>query len=296
MRRSWLILPALCLLMVSTALADRGSIPFSMDVLIYEPVQRAMIAWNGQEEILLLSTDLYASEQTRVLEVLPLPAEPKVKEGDVETFSRANNLILQKLMAGDNQRNGESTKGPRSGAIPAGEITFHEKIGAHDISVVKVVDTKGFVAWVEDYLNKQGVSRPKIAPILKESITEYIRDGYLWFVFDVVELEKKPRTNQAIQYRFASASLYYPLRISRTDQGDTLVRMLILTPQLLNRFTGIPSGRVFLPHPPVAITAQELMTLNPEMAEILGKRDGMKLRVWEIRGKLTSFDQDLLAQ
>jgi hypothetical protein len=295
-KRIWITIPALCLLLITTVLADRGSIPFNMNALIYEPVQRAMIAWNGQEEILLLSTDLYASKKTKVLEVLPLPAEPKVKQGDVETFRRANDLIVQKLMEGDVARNGEPTKGPRSGAVPAGEITFHEKIGAHDISVVKVVDAAGFVDWVEKYLKKQGVRRPKIAPILKESITEYIRDGYLWFVFDVVELERKPRTNQAIQYRFASASLYYPLRISRTDQGDTLVRLLILTPQLLNKFTSIPSGRIFLPHPPVAITAQELTALNPEMAEMLGKRNDMKLRVWEIRGKLTSFSQDLLAQ
>lgn len=56
--------------------ADRGLIPFIPGVQIFEPNQRAMIAWNGSEEILLLSTDLRASQATQVLEVLPLPSEP----------------------------------------------------------------------------------------------------------------------------------------------------------------------------------------------------------------------------
>jgi len=35
-----------------------------------------VIAWNGKEEILILSTDLHASQETKVLEVIPMPGEP----------------------------------------------------------------------------------------------------------------------------------------------------------------------------------------------------------------------------
>lgn len=55
---------------------------------------------NGQEEILLLPTDLRASEATEVLEVIPLPSEPEVKKGDVEVFRRATTLINKKLRYG----------------------------------------------------------------------------------------------------------------------------------------------------------------------------------------------------
>ena len=61
--------------------ADKGSIPFNANVQIFEPNQRALIAWNGLEEILLLTTDLYASETTKILEVIPLPSEPEVEKG-----------------------------------------------------------------------------------------------------------------------------------------------------------------------------------------------------------------------
>jgi len=60
----------LCISLSATAgFCNRGMIPINPNVKIFEPNQRAMIAWNGDEEILLLSTDVSASESTLVLEV-----------------------------------------------------------------------------------------------------------------------------------------------------------------------------------------------------------------------------------
>ena len=78
-------------------LADCGGIPVLPGVKLFEPTQRAAIAFNGAEEILLLSTDLRASKPTKVLEVLPLPDEPAVSKGDVAFFSKATDLINQRL-------------------------------------------------------------------------------------------------------------------------------------------------------------------------------------------------------
>ena len=51
-------------------LADRGMLPIS-DVSVYGPGQKAIIAWNGDEEILILSTDVRADSDSKVLEILP---------------------------------------------------------------------------------------------------------------------------------------------------------------------------------------------------------------------------------
>jgi hypothetical protein len=77
--------------------ADKGSIPFRPHAQIFEPNQRALIAWNEWEEILLLTTDLHASISTKVLEVIPLPSEPEVKEGDIEIFYEATEIINRHL-------------------------------------------------------------------------------------------------------------------------------------------------------------------------------------------------------
>ena len=213
MRRN-AIFCVMMIVLVCGASADRGSIPFDPGVEIFEPNQRAMICWNGKEEIMLLSTDLYASKPTKVLEVLPLPGEPEVKEGDVEVFKKAIELINSKIEKHDLTRKSKGRNGDDNGEEPAGEVTFHEKIGAHDISVTKVLDADGFVEWVENYLREQEVDNPEIPEDLKTVISEYLEEGYDWFVFDVVELSETARTNDAIQYKFKSDHLYYPLKIN----------------------------------------------------------------------------------
>ena len=294
------ILGVLIFLMVigcNVVYADRGSIPFKPNVKIFEPTQRAMIAWNGKEEILLLSTDLRASEPTKNLEVLPLPSEPVVKKGDVEVFRKAVALINRKLR----RRRYDYIKMGRGLAKeaappPAGEVTFHKKIGAHDISVTHVLNENGFIEWVEKYLKSVGVENPMIPEPLKKVVGEYIEDGFVWFVFDVVSLDEEPKTNEAIQYRFATKSLFYPLKIMRTETGETSIELLVLTPRLLSKFPGISIRKVRLLHHPVAISSRELRRLNKEMDELFGHREDLKLRIWQIRGRLSAFEDDLIAK
>ncbi|MDH5468364.1 MAG: DUF2330 domain-containing protein, partial [Candidatus Aminicenantes bacterium] len=220
------------IILIPSLKADRGSIPFKPHVKVFEPNQRAMIAWNGLEEILLLTTDLKASEPTKVLEVIPLPSEPVVKKGDIEVFQKATALINSKIK----QRfAGAKLRGVRGAAErpPAGEVTFYERIGAHDISVTHVLRGDGFIEWVEKYLKADGIANPVIPDALKKVVEEYIEEGFVWFVFDVVSLDEELKTNEAIQYRFRTDFLFYPLKITRTEEGFTLISLLILTPKLL---------------------------------------------------------------
>jgi hypothetical protein len=295
MKHRFVLATALALTFFSaTAFADRGSIPFTPGVKVFEPTQRAMICWNGNEEILLLTTDLHASEETKVLEVMPLPAEPAVKKGDAEVFRKATDLINRKLRQ---HALSKSANSRGDGAEhPAGEITFHERIGAHDVSVAHVMDAAGFTKWVNDYLKKSGVDNPQMPPAVTSLVDEYLDDRFAWFVFDVVDLVKQPKTNEAIQYRFKTNQLFYPMRISRTDWGETSVDLLILTPRLLQHFPDLPFRRIELRHEPVSVTADELASLNEDMDALLGHREDMRLRVWRIRGDLQSFDADLVAR
>jgi len=76
----------------SNVAADRGMLPIIPGISVYEPGQKAIIAWSGSKEILILSTDVYADESTKVLEVLPLPSKPVVKDGNFKSFE-----VVQKI-------------------------------------------------------------------------------------------------------------------------------------------------------------------------------------------------------
>ena len=281
------------LLLLSPVSANRGMIPVNPNVQIFEPNQRAMIAWNGVEEILLLSTDLHASDSTTLLEVLPLPSEPDVKKGDLETFRKATDLINRKLFKGRMAKGRELSKDV---IVPSGEVTFHKRIGAHDISVTHLLNAQGFVDWVVDYLQTLGIETDVVSAEMRKLIEGYVSDGFEWYVFDVISLGKETVTNEPIQYRFESKHVFYPLKITSTAEGSTSIELLILTPRLLSRFPSLPIDRIHLKHDPVSIYQEELLYLNEDMHELLKGYDRLRLRIWEIQGELKAFDSDLLAR
>jgi hypothetical protein len=277
---------------MSIGFGDRGLMPFDPDVQIFEPNQRAIIAWNGNEQILLLSTDIYASESTMVLEVLPLPSEPQVKKGRFETFLKVTNIINTKILNAYQKRGAEGLQQVKT---PGGVVTWHEQIGAHDISVIQLVESKTFVAWVRDYLDSLDVRNDIISDTMAALIEEYITDGFVWFVFDLITLGDVTVSNEPIQYRFTTELLFYPLRITRTGNGNTSIQLVILTPQLLNNFPALPKERIDLRHEPVTVTSAELREIDEDMYALLREYEAMKLRIWNIEGALKSFDQDLIA-
>lgn len=66
--------------------ADRGMIPVDPEVSVYEPGQKAILAWNGHEEVMILSTDVTSSKETLVVEILPLPSKPTVEAASFQSF------------------------------------------------------------------------------------------------------------------------------------------------------------------------------------------------------------------
>ena len=281
---------AVTILLPTSVWADRGAMSFQPWIEIYEPAQNAVIAWNGKEQLLLLSTDLKAAAPTKVLEVLPLPSSPVITRGDIQVFEKLNRLIRQ-----HQSWDGYHGKGPETRGAAA-EVTFHEKIGAHDIRVVHVLDGPFFAEWVIDYFRSQGIKDYKISPVVLATIEQYLLDGYKWFVFDVVELGTSVKTNDAIQYRFVSDKLYYPLRISGNAKGMTDIGLTIVTRQELKSFFGMPLNRFNRPHAPIPLRRAELIAIHEEMAQMFDSADALFLQTYQLRGDLAEFDVDVLAR
>ena len=128
-----------------TCHADMGSIPFKKGVRIVEPNQDAIIAWNGKEQLLYLQTTLGASEETKVLEVMPLPSKPMVDEADPAVFARCKSLLPRVIVR---DSGGGDPFGPFSapGELPAAWVVERKMIGAHDLRTVELLDAERFSA------------------------------------------------------------------------------------------------------------------------------------------------------
>ena len=69
--------------------------PAQANISIYEPAQRAIIGWNGQTEIMILSVDARTSaKNAKVLQFVPLPSRPtRVEEGSFDSFQGVQGMI-----------------------------------------------------------------------------------------------------------------------------------------------------------------------------------------------------------
>jgi hypothetical protein len=282
---------AISLLWVASSSADRGLVPLRPDVHVFEPTQQALVVWNGTEELLLLTTDVRASTEVDVLEFLPLPSEPKVEQGDRELLRRATSLINQRLMESQHGRRTYEGKGR-----PAGVVTFEGRIGVHQITVARVFDATGFAEWVESVLGKNKPEGFVLPPAVLKGVDQYLADDFRWFALDMISVGEQAASTDALQYRFASEALYYPLRATSTVSGRSTIRLLVLTPKLLRDFPGWPAERVKLLHPPVRLNRWDLGQLGGGLPEFLQTVGELYLRIWEIEGELSDFDRDLLAR
>ena len=229
-----LLFTLLFLLLLSAlpkALADRGVIPIDPGVSVYEPGQKAIIAWNGEEEILILSTDVNAGGDTFALEIMPLPSNPKaIEKASFESFITIQNLIWEgaPLALGRHYMSKDQTEGI--------EVTFHEKIGAHDITVVNASDALALTEWVENFLEENEISREISLQNFESAIEGYMARGFRFFVIDLIEMSSQQKSVEPILYRFETKFLYYPLKISSPIPGDTKITLFLLTKGKIQSF------------------------------------------------------------
>lgn len=213
---------------VPLAYADRGMIPISPEVSVYEPGQKAIVAWNGGEEILILSTDVSASGETLVLELIPLPSKPQVEAASFTSFEEVQNLIWEE---GLNQFRFSNAKDVRSGSV---EVVFHEMIGAHNVTVVKAGDAVELVDWIGRFLKANGVDETVSLGNFGKPLKDYMGRGFRYYVLDLITVTPNEKSVDPILYRFNSSLLYYPLAITSPVPGETKITLFILTKEKID--------------------------------------------------------------
>lgn len=211
------------------SLADKGHFWWNIVAKLSENSQKAIIFHNKKEEVLILGTELKADKKIEVLEFIPFPSEPAVSLAKEDPFKEVNKLLKLKRI----EFEGPITKGGSStGPV---EIRLSQKIGLHDVTVIKINDINGFNKWVIDFLEKKGIKKieTKALKNFSEVAEDYIKRGIQYFVFDYVEVQETPRFIEPLIYRFKTEKLYYPLKTSNIIGGRGRVEIVLILPGTL---------------------------------------------------------------
>lgn len=206
--------------------ADMGRI-LTTEAKVEERAQKAIILHNLEEEVLILGTDLEADKKTTILRFIPFPSEPQVTLHEGDPFRDVAELIKKhKLVFVTTSKSGTPSAEPV-------EIRLNARLGAHDITVVKVNEIQAFRQWVQARLANMGLSQAQDYAVVEDIASDYVRRDIRYFVFDVVEVTPETRFVEPIVYRFKSKDLFYPLKTSNTFGGEGEIDLVIIGPGTL---------------------------------------------------------------
>lgn len=259
-------------LAATLATADHASCELTPDPippgthLAHEPAQRAIILWNGREELLLLSTDLAYYATGTITEGIPLPAEPTAQVRSLSLFSRWAGLLLPKGMSSD-----------WLPTAPRATVVAPLTIGRSD--------------------------DPRLGPSLLRCdalLGDYRARGYPWLVLDKIGVHDYVQSYDPIEYRFKASQVFYPLAISTLDQGITQVDLFIVTWDALSYMAPLDYPISTLGS--FTLTYSELAAGFPDWARfmssggpILTGRSSIMVQHLRIRGDIRNMAHDFLA-
>ncbi|MBI2266951.1 MAG: DUF2330 domain-containing protein [Armatimonadetes bacterium] len=279
---------------------------------VYDAGQKAIIAWKDGDELLILSTDKYTSQKAKVLEFMPLPSKPDVVEkSSEEVFWQVAALIERhrpRVHGEDAVRRDVRTPPAKSSgpaAEPAVQVVFHEKIGAHDITIGQVKRMDGFTDWVKKFYTKNEMQyREDDVKKLRPMVTDYLNRGYQYFVFDIIELGTEKKSIEPIMYRFKSKNLYFPLAVTTLAEGETTVALYLFTPgktDIWGTKTGFVSGfytlngRVSYENPiKFPVNRNEVQQISPILRDFLGAADRRWFSTAKYQGPTKRLTRDFI--
>lgn len=211
----------------AVARADMGMIRAS-EARVSEETQKAIILHNGLEEVLILGTELQADRNTPIIRFIPFPSEPQVSPAEGDTFKAVSKLIKKHELVFLQH----SKSGSKSSSSPV-EISFNARIGAHDITVIKINEISQFRDWVNEFFKENGLPAKEKYPEVESIAADYVSRGIKYFVFDFVELTTETQAVEPLIYRFASKELYYPLKTSNSFGGEGGIDIIFIGPGTL---------------------------------------------------------------
>ena len=225
-----LLIVVLMILPFSTVTADKGGISIThIDIPLSEPGQKAIICWDGAEELLILSTDIKASQTTKVLEIMPLPVEPEILTCNYTIFESVKKLVEWQESRDESKSGGLGDGDANDEKPPEIDIIFHKSLGIHNLTVIKAYTATGFANWTSEFIRSVGLT-PMTYPKAEKLAQTYISRNIQYFVLDIIELTPELTSPQPLIYRFKSNSVYYPMEITSLTGGESHILLFILTP------------------------------------------------------------------
>ncbi|HOX30420.1 MAG TPA: DUF2330 domain-containing protein [Candidatus Paceibacterota bacterium] len=281
--------------------ANGGMHHWPPHIYVSQTDQNAIVAWNGTEEILILSTNWSKpaeSGEVTLLKTVPLPSNPSdIKEGDTEIFDRMVKVLNSKLPTW-----GEADAGMGSGTkaanTPSVEVVFQKVIGAHDVTVVKVNNPEEFSNWIDGFAAGKNLEKKQISEEFKNGLKSYLKRGINYFAFDVATLDEEKNSIKPLVYRFPTQYFYFPMLVSGVSEiaeSQTRINLFLAYPKNMKLPSSIWQGShdysVTDNGFEIPLARSEVKEVYEPLTELF--TGDVSVRRFQMYGKLSQINKDL---
>jgi len=185
---------------------------------LYEPTQRALVYFDGEEERLILQAR-YEGPAQDFAWVVPVPAVPEVAavEPDGNPFAELSGFTQKRL------------RPPGRGEVQPVEVITREVVGIYDVAVLSAATPESLSAW----LSANGYVFPADrAPVLQH----YTDRGWYYVAMRIdpealtTDAARQLSTGEAqpVRLRFRAAAPVYPFKITSANAGETELIIYLL--------------------------------------------------------------------
>lgn len=282
-----LILLTIGIFLIPTLVLGDGMVLPDYEEKVYLPNQKAVISWDGEKEVMILSTKIKTDNLANMAWIIPIPSKvkPEIEKGDIDIFYDLADLFRRKTRAPG------GFLGVSEGPDKKVEVIEHKLVDIYEITTLKATDAGALLDW----LNNNGYIVPETAgPVLDEYcaqedfyfiankinlankykdltitdedrvcaevITDYytryerIREQEIYWALEQMD-ECKEATFEAVnvlvelaqgiatplKITFQPKVLFYPLKISSVNDGDTTVDVYLFSRTPVKDKSGILS-------------------------------------------------------
>ncbi len=248
------------LLFAASLHAGKGMIALTPLTRAISPVERAILVYNGKEEIIVLSNDAQATQPTGAWEIMPFRSKPVVEYGDISWIEFADSLLNQLVKEKCKTRTLEEILSKNNALLD------NKIVKPSDVYKWKAhVGYSGFLKWLEKKLYDEYCVE-EVPDEVKEAIYYYSSHGFRHWVVDVVDLDMEIATVAPLLYRFKTRRLYYPIRMSASSPGLKVIMLYIVSKKKIGTIEA-PGYKVF---GPFEIPARRLTSLYPDIVDFMG--------------------------
>ena len=193
--------------------------------------ERALITWDGTTEDILMSFGVTGSSD-KAAWVMPVPSAARVTLGEAEVFDELRRLTAPRveqreswwptfswLMAGATAP--DTAGAPRGAPV---DVLSNQRIGPFDVTRLAADDPTALATWLSD----KGFPHPDG---LDRNLAPYLADGWEVVAIQLVPAGQDESLSgdlQPLRLSFATDSLVYPMRLSRSATMPQFVDLYVL--------------------------------------------------------------------